>query len=541
MKCLYKTTYPLAIMLSVGSVCASAHDFTPDVNPAGLPSAFTKTTLASSVASASTTDTVTLTVSVTPSDATGYITFMDGPTVLGAAPLSSGAASFTAVLTEGTHNLSAKYNGAPAYKDSMSQPVTLTVETSDYGSWTSGACGRGTASYLLDSGTFTEQGATYTTSTDSDSAVCVTGSDAALVLEQPTITTSGESSSNEESSFFGLNAAVLNYDGGNLTIHGGSITSTGMGANSVFAYGSGVISVSDTTMKATADGGHAVFAAGGGTIIANNVDALTTGASSSVVGTDRGSGTVIVHGGTYKATGMRSAGIYSTGTITASDATFTTTNAEVVVLEGSNVVTLDNVTLNGISDLDEHRGVFLYQSMSGDADNSECGVGSCFTMTGGVFNYTDTSNTSETATDNCAAFVVANQTGTMTLNDVEVNNSCPTLLLSALNKHWDYKGGIANFTANGVKLAGDVIVDDVSTADITLAHSDLQPSELKGAINTDNTASSVSLTLDAESQWLVTGTSYLTSLTDTDTTYSNIRCATEDCKVYVDGTEIEIQ
>lgn len=313
--------------MSVGSVYANANEFMPDGNPAGLPSVFTKTTLASSVSSASTTETVKLTVSMTPSDATGYITFMDGPTVLGAAPLDSGEASLTAVLPAGIHNISAKYNGAPAYKGSMSEPVAVTVETSDYGSWTSGACGKGTAAYLLDSGTLTEQSGTYTTSTDSESAVCVTGTDAALVLEQPTITTSGESSSNEESSFFGLNAAVLNYDGGNLTIHGGSITSTGMGANSVFAYGSGVISVSDTKMKATADGGHAVFAAGGGTIIANNVDAVTTGASSSVVGTDRGSGTVVVHGGNYKATGMRSAGIYSTGTITASDATFTTTNA----------------------------------------------------------------------------------------------------------------------------------------------------------------------------------------------------------------------
>jgi hypothetical protein len=82
-------------------------------------------------------------------------------------------------------------------------------------------------------------------------------------------------------------------------------------------------------------------------------------------------------------------------------------------------------------------------------------------------------------------------------------------------------------------------VDSVSTADITLSSSDNGPSTLTGAINADNTGSSVSLTLDAASQWVVTGTSYLTSLTNSDNT--NITCETSGCQVYVNGTEIDIE
>ncbi|MGD9170780.1 MAG: hypothetical protein PVI97_12070, partial [Candidatus Thiodiazotropha sp.] len=142
---------------------------------------------------------------------------------------------------------------------------------------------------------------------------------------------------------------------------------------------------------------------------------------------------------------------------------------------------------------------------------------------------------------NCAAFTIANQTAYIELNDVEVNNSCPTLLLSALNTNWNFKGGIASLIANGVSLTGDVIVDDVSTADISLKSSNSAPSSLIGAINSDNTGTSVTVTMDAESQWVVTGTSYLTSLTNDDSTNSNIVCETSGCTVYVDGVEIDIQ
>jgi len=86
-----------------------------------------------------------------------------------------------------------------------------------------------------------------------------------------------------------------------------------------------------------------------------------------------------------------------------------------------------------------------------------------------------------------------------------------------------------------------VIVDSVSTADIYLYASTSAASKLTGAINTANTGKTVALTLDAASKWVVTGTSYLTSLTDADTTYSNITCQTAGCSVYVNGTAISIK
>jgi hypothetical protein len=502
----------------------------------------TTITLSTSSTSIESGEALTLIATVSPSQASGTVTFIDDTTTLGTATLDSGTASLTtSALATGTHSLSASYAGDSDYETSLSDTTTVTVTSSASASWSSGVCGYGTAVYLLDSGSLSESDVTYEASSTDESAICVTGTNSTLILNNPVITTTGDSTSDESSSFYGLNAAVLNYNGGDLTISGGTIDTTGTGANAVFAYGTGTTTVSNMTIVATNDFAHGLFAAGGGTMVVNNVDATSYGTSSSVVGTDRGSGTIEVYGGSYTASGMRSAGIYSTGVITATDATFTATNAEAVVVEGSNIVILDNVTLNATSELSEHRGVFLYQSMSGDADNSECGTGACFTMNGGSYNYTDTTNSSSTETENCAAFAVANQTAYIELTDVEVNNSCPTLLLSALNSNWNYNGGTTTFTAYGETLDGDVIVDSVSTADITLSSSENSASILTGAINTDNTGSSVSLTLDAQSQWVVTGTSYLTSLTNSDSTNSNITCETAGCLVYVNGTEIAIE
>jgi len=71
-------------------------------------------------------------------------------------------------------------------------------------------------------------------------------------------------------------------------------------------------------------------------------------------------------------------------------------------------------------------------------------------------------------------------------------------------------GGLVTFIATGTALAGDVIVDSISTASMTLSSA----SSLTGTINNAKTGSVVGLTLDATSKWTVTGTSYLTTLSD---------------------------
>ena len=89
-----------------------------------------KTTLMSSGSPSVYGQPVTLTASVTPSAATGIVTFLDGTTVLGTSPLTGGQATFsTTLLASGTGQLQARYGGDGTYGLSSSAVLAQIVNT----------------------------------------------------------------------------------------------------------------------------------------------------------------------------------------------------------------------------------------------------------------------------------------------------------------------------------------------------------------------------------------------------------------------------
>jgi hypothetical protein len=71
----------------------------------------------------------TLTATVTPSSATGTVTFYDGVTSLGTAAIVSGTATFnTTSLSVGTHSLTAVYGGETNYGTATSSAYSLEVK-----------------------------------------------------------------------------------------------------------------------------------------------------------------------------------------------------------------------------------------------------------------------------------------------------------------------------------------------------------------------------------------------------------------------------
>ena len=173
------------------------------------------------------------------------------------------------------------------------------------------------------------------------------------------------------------------------------------------------------------------------------------------------------------------------------------------------------------------------QGNSGDATAGT----SIFTMTNGSITYTCDATASSAnpcptglASNNqnspATLFSVANTTATITLTDVTVTNTTPTnansngilLTAAALNSGTSgSNGGNVTFNAFGETLVGDVIVDAISTANLSLAAdtaSNPVPSTLTGTINGANSGGNVNLTLDATSTWVVTGNSYLTTLSN---------------------------
>jgi len=353
--------------------------------------------------------------------------------------------------------------------------------------------------YTVDGGAETISGRTFIASDTDESAIYVANG-GALTLTDATITTTGNTSSSDSSSFYGVNAAVLVASGGAIHLSNSAITTEGEGANGVFATGEGSsVTLSDVTINAVGNGAHAVMATLGGAMTLTHVDMTTAGASSGAIATDRGGGTIIVTGGTVTTSGQNSPGIYSTGAITVSGATITATGAEAAVIEGANSIALTNTTLS--SSKDGKWGVMIYQSMSGDAEGTE----GTFTMTGGSLAYTAA---------NGPLFYVTNSTGAITLKGVEIIAPSGSLVKASAGD-WGNNGsngGNVILTADGQTLKGNMSADSISTITVTLQNG----ASLSGAINADNKAKAASLALDSSSTWNVTANSYLTCLSDPD-------------------------
>jgi hypothetical protein len=90
----------------------------------------TTTTLSSSTTAPKAGASFTLTATVSPSAATGKVTFYNGSTLLGTGTLSSGVATLsTSIATAGTYSLTAVYAGSSTYATSTSSAVSVTVSS----------------------------------------------------------------------------------------------------------------------------------------------------------------------------------------------------------------------------------------------------------------------------------------------------------------------------------------------------------------------------------------------------------------------------
>lgn len=262
---------------------------------------------------------------------------------------------------------------------------------------------------------------------------------------------------------------------------------------------------------------------GGGIMNAENLTITTAGTSSAAIRSDRGGGSVTVDKGTYKTTGKGSPAIYSTASITVKNATLIATASEGAIIEGKNSITLENVnltdtnnSLNGQSTT--YKNVFLYQSLSGDAATGKA-----------VF----TAKNSTITTNKGDSFYVTNTTAEINLeNNTIVNNDSTGNFLRIQKDSWGNSGsngGTVTLNMANQKGTGNIVVDSISKLTMNLTSG----SSFSGAINSDNTGE-VELTLDSSSEVNLTGDTYIKSLTNADTTNSNIH--TNGYKLYVNGT-----
>lgn len=130
-------------------------------------------------------------------------------------------------------------------------------------------------------------------------------------------------------------------------------------------------------------------------------------------------------------------------------------------------------------------------------------------------NYTATKEITEDTTLNNGSFssTTSNENGLLATGTISA-----TLSNISVNKSGDSNGGNVTVKMTNQKAIGNIVIDSISTLDMTINNG----SYYEGTINGENQAKNISLKLDTSSKIKLTGDSYVTSLDDEDIYYSNI-------------------
>ena len=199
--------------------------------------------------------------------------------------------------------------------------------------------------------------------------------------------------------------------------------------------------------------------------------------------------------------------IYSTGNITVENTKGTSYVSQIACIEGKNSIGVTNSELTGYAQGNRQDGdtwvdlggIFIYQSMSGDAD-----VGtSQFSASNSKLAIAEDSSVYKEA----PMFHVTNTACVINLDSTELSFGSGILLEISGQNQWGTEGsngGTAELNTNNEKLDGNVIVDTISSLNWNMENT-----EFNGAINsTGNTTVNVG----SGSTWTLTGDSSVSSL-----------------------------
>ncbi len=364
---------------------------------------------------------------------------------------------------------------------------------------------------------------------------------ASVSLDNISITRkSANSTGGDNSSFFGVGAALLVTDG-DAYINNSTINTDAKGGAGIFSYDNSAIYVSDTIINTSKDTSGGIHVAGGGKIFAWNLNIETQGESSAAIRSDRGGGEIVADGGSYISNGTGSPAIYSTADIVAHSADLKANSSEAICIEGLNSVFLFDCNLSGnMSDNSQNDttwNVILYQSMSGDSEEGN----STFEMIGGKLK-----------ASNGGMFYTTNTESTFILSDVSIEYSDSNDFFlqctgNANKRGWGnsgQNGAQCNFTALNQDMIGNIIWDSISKLDFYITDG----SVLTGAIvdneswSGENGNGYCNVYLDSNSKWIITGDSTVTNLyctgTITDSDGNDVAVIDTDGNTLVEGSSI---
>ena len=292
-----------------------------------------------------------------------------------------------------------------------------------------------------------------------------------LTLKNAAITKTGDAGKNDSTrksdvsddyNFYGINSVILTVgESSTATIENCTITSDCSGANAIFSLDEAKVEVSNVSISTTGNSSRGVYATYGGVITADHLDITTTGAHCAPVATDRGGGYVTVRNSKLNSSGDGSPNIYSTGEIVAENCVGISTGSQAAVIEGKNSITMTNCnfTVSGSG----NNGIMLYQSMSGDAADSDA-TASVSTLT--------MLNTTITSELDGPMFYITNTSSVINLNGGNTLTAKSGDLVSAGTGRWGKdgsNGGKLTLNISGESYSDSITADDISSVTVNLS------------------------------------------------------------------------
>ena len=420
-------------------------------------------------------------------------------------------------------------------------------------------------------GTSQEASDGYYKTGESDTNTILVNNSGILKIKNSIVNKTGDTqTSGDDADFYGVNSAILVKDSSTLTIENVEIVTDSEGSNGIFVtntntnqggdpQGGGtppdggeppaggappddmkktdkesngtkavIKNVKITTYKDKSRGLDATF---GGIIEAENVEINTNGNSCAAIATDRGEGNITVKNsnintGVDQKSGRGSPLIYSTGNITVENTKGTSYVSQIACIEGKNSITLKDCNFTGFGegnrkDGDNYvdlGGIFIYQSMSGDAD-----IGTA------TFICEDSTLSIDSASDyykTAPMFHVTNTKANIVLKSSTFNFGSGVFMNISGQNQWGNvgsNGGDVNLTAIDDDISGDIIVDSISSLNFTMENTNFN--------GTINSTGNTTVVIKEGSTWNLTGDCNITKLENHGTINLN------GFKLYVNGVE----
>ncbi len=323
-------------------------------------------------------------------------------------------------------------------------------------------------------------------SSETDQNVFLVLNGGSLTLRNASVTKTGDAGENDSSrtsdvsddyNFYGINSVILVVgETSKASIENSVISSDCSGANAIFSLDSAQIEVSCVEINTTGNSSRGVYATNGGTINADHISITTTGAHCAPIATDRGGGYVTVKNSRLVSSGDGSPNIYSTGEIVVENCIGVSTGSQAAVIEGKNSITMKNCSFSVSGK--GNNGIMLYQSMSGDAADSDA--------TASVSTLTMTDTTIDCQLD-APMFYITNTSSVIELKGGNTLKTKSRELVSAAAGRWGKdgsNGGRLTMNISGESYSDSASADDISSIRINLSG---------GAKYTGNTSGSVTV------------------------------------------------